>query len=101
MTKPAFNINDQDTLPVITLPELRAILKLSKPGLMRILHDPIDPLPSFRIGRRRRVRRCDLDEWLATRQIDTAKVDKIVEDVAATLSNGPTRRRGRPKKVQS
>lgn len=64
---------------------LKALSQYSGIGLRRLrdyLHDPVRPLPHYRIGGKVLVRRSDFDAWAARfRVADQGRVDALVADV--------------------
>jgi hypothetical protein len=52
------------------------------------IHDPVDPLPAFRLGRCLVVRPDEFDRWLARRRV-TAPLDALVDEVLRELAGQP------------
>ena len=60
---------------------------LSVRRLRDYLSDALHPLPCYRVGGKLLVRRSDFDTWMAQyRQVGRPDVDRIVDDVLASLS---------------
>jgi hypothetical protein len=49
------------------------------PGMVRkLLADPLDPLPSFLLGRSRRISRASMDSYMARRMVRPVSVDALL-----------------------
>jgi len=68
--------------PYLTLMQLSRYSGLSKRQLYRLLDDPIDPLPYYRVGKLIRVKQADFDRWMRTPEAAGADLDQLVREVA-------------------
>lgn len=69
------------------------VLDVSERTVHALIHDPADPIPSHRIGRKIvRVRLSDLHEWMSRRRSDESRLGRIVDEVLGDIGRG---RKGR------
>ena len=69
--------------------DLKALSKyssLSVRTLRQYLKDPVDPLPSFRLGGKILVRRSEFDRWMAQFRQEGADLDHIVSEIAKEVA---------------
>ena len=80
-----------DLDPFLSMYGLAAYSSLSRRTLQNLLTDPLDPLPSYRVGAKILVRKSEFDSWMRRRR--NRKVTAIVElataDAAALLIARP------------
>ncbi len=57
-----------DLDPFFSLKGLAGYSSLSRRTLQALVNDPVDPLPSYRVGTRLLVRRSEFDHWMARRR---------------------------------
>lgn len=66
----------------LTVRQVAELFGLSERTAWDLINDPVDPLPSYRIGRKIvRVRKADAHEWMQRRRSDRSEVDRIVDEV--------------------
>jgi excisionase family DNA binding protein len=74
---------DEDAyLDLVTLAHVGG---LSVRTLRDRIHDPVDPLPAYRVGGKLLVRRSEFDTWMSRRRYTATTVDGVVEDVLREL----------------
>jgi hypothetical protein len=72
--------------PWLSLKALATYSSLSVRKLRQHLEDSLHPLPCYRVGGKLLVRRSDYDAWVSRyRKVGRADVDRIVDDVLASL----------------
>ena len=54
--------------PFLSMNGLAAYSSLSRRTLQNLLGDPLDPLPSYRVGGKLLVRRSEFDAWMSRRR---------------------------------
>jgi hypothetical protein len=74
--------------------DLRRLKSYSGHGVRKLrdyIHDPVDPLPAYRIGSSGKllVRRSEFDAWMSRRRYKPETVDAIVADVLGELAGRP------------
>jgi excisionase family DNA binding protein len=79
--------------PFLSVNGLAAYSSLSRRTLQNLLTDPLDPLPSYRVGAKILVRRSEFDAWMARRRNRkaTAAAELATADAAALLVAKPQR----------
>jgi len=77
-----FRAGDDDYLD---LARLAHVGSQSVRTLRNHIHDPVDPLPAYRVGGKILVKRSDFDAWMARRRYVARTVDTIVDDVLHEL----------------
>ena len=83
--------NNVDLDPFLSMNGLAAYSSLSRRTLQNLLGDPLDPLPSYRVGGKLLVRRSEFDAWMSRRRNRkaTAMAELAAADVAALLIARP------------
>lgn len=71
----------------ISVPDAAKVLSVHERTVWSLIEDEDDPIPTYRIGRLRRIDRAELREWMRRRRQDVqpSKVSRIVEDVLSGL----------------
>jgi excisionase family DNA binding protein len=67
----------------ISVPEAARMLSVHERTVWSLIEDEDDPIPTYRIGRLRRIERAELREWMRRRrqEVQPSKVSRIVDDV--------------------
>jgi hypothetical protein len=76
-----------DLDPFLSMNGLAAYSSLSRRTLQNLLTDPLDPLPSYRVGAKIVVRKSEFDAWMSRRRNRkaTAAAELAAADAAALL----------------
>ncbi|SHF88416.1 transcriptional regulator, AlpA family [Desulfacinum infernum DSM 9756] len=71
----------------LKISEVAEKLRISERTVWNLLHDPVHPLPAFRINRKLvRVKESDLHEWMELHyRMDPRQLDTIVDDILGSL----------------
>lgn len=81
-----------DLDPYLTIRALSGYTGLSRRTLQSLVNDPLDPLPSYRVGGKILVRRSEFDAWMARRRnrkpLSAARL--AAADAKALLAAGPS-----------
>lgn len=66
----------------LAVPELCIYAGLSKTTIWKLLGDPVDPIPSSVVGRRRLISKRKFDAWIERRKVsnDPGQLRKMVDD---------------------
>ena len=77
--------------PFLSMNGLAAYSSLSRRTLQNLLSDPLDPLPSYRVGGKLLVRRSEFDAWMGRRRNRKALAasELAAADAQALLSARP------------
>ena len=80
-----------DLDPFLSLNGLAAYSSLSRRTLQTLLSDPLDPLPSYRVGAKILVRKSEFDAWMSRRRNRkaTAAIELAAADAQALLAARP------------
>jgi predicted DNA-binding transcriptional regulator AlpA len=80
-----------DLDPFLSMNGVLGYLSLSRRMVQNLLGDPLDPLPSYRIGSKLLFRRSEIDAWMSRRRNRkaTAVADLAAADAAALLIARP------------
>lgn len=70
-----------DLDPFLSMNGLAAYSSLSRRTLQTLISDPLDPLPSYRVGSKILVRKSEFDTWMSRRR--NRKVAAVAELAAA------------------
>lgn len=69
---------------LMTVDELSAFLKISKPGIYRMIRSR--EVPFIRIGRRLRFSKSEIDQWLQKSKTDVLSVQNTTKKLMYTVS---------------
>lgn len=82
MLKKKISVSPPPSPTTMTRADVARHLNISERLAHMLIHDAVDPIPSFRIGNKLiRVRKTDFDAWVARRVDDGGIVDRIVSEV--------------------
>jgi excisionase family DNA binding protein len=71
------------TAEYVSVLDAGKLIGLHERSVWALLSDKDDPIPTYKIGRRRLIKVADLREWMERRrtEVPPSKVERIVEDV--------------------
>ena len=75
---------------LMTLKNVAAMLSLSTRTIRSYVHDPVDPLPAYRVGAKFLFEVSEVKAWIARRRVASRDVDRIVDQILENVGKDET-----------